>query len=83
MDTRDTEKSDKRKAVTFTVRHDLIEQARALGLNASRAAEHGLQTEIKQASEKAWLRDNAKAIEAYNKRIAEKGVLIPPFWLRS
>ena len=83
MDTRSTDKNDKRKAVTFTVRRDLIDQARALGLNASRAAEHGLEAEIKQALEKAWLRDNAKAIEAHNKRIAEEGVLIPPFWSES
>ena len=75
-------KSEKRKPVTFTVRGDLIEQARALGLNASRAAEHGLEVEIKQAREKAWLQENADAIAEHNRRIEEKGMLLTPLWAR-
>jgi antitoxin CcdA len=72
----------KRRPVTFTIREDFIEQARALSLNASRAAERGLEVEIKRALEQAWLRDNAKAIASHNKRIAEKGVLLTPIWAR-
>lgn len=80
MDTRKTPHPNKRRPVTFTVRDQLIEQARAFGLNASRAAEQGLESGIKQAREREWLRDNAKAIAAYNKSIEDEGMLITPDW---
>lgn len=72
----------KRRPVTFTVRPELIEQARALNLNASRAAEAGIELAVKAAKEKAWLRDNQTAIQAYNERIAREGMLIKPIWLQ-
>jgi antitoxin CcdA len=72
----------KRRPVTFTVRPDLIEEARSLNLNASRAAEAGLEAAVKAAKEKAWLRDNQAAIQAYNERIKREGMLIKPIWLQ-
>lgn len=72
----------RRKAVTFTVRPELLAQARELGLNASRAAELGLESQIKTARETAWLKDNADAIAAHNQRIADSGLLITPHWTR-
>jgi len=72
----------KRRRVTFTVRADLIAQAQALKLNASRAAEAGLESAIKEARAKAWLAKNTDAIRAHNARIATSGMLITPLWLR-
>lgn len=77
-----TTPTQKRRTTTFTVRPELLEQAKALKLNASRAAEAGLEVAIKKALEVAWLRDNAEAIKAHNQRVAERGVLITPIWLR-
>lgn len=70
-----------RRPVTFTVRPELIQEARALNLNASRAAEAGLEAAVKAAKEKAWLEENADAIRAHNERIAKFGMLIKPIWL--
>ena len=36
----------------------------------------------KKAQEEAWLKENAKAIEVYNERIAKEGLLIRPCWLK-
>lgn len=71
-----------RRPVTFTVRPELIQEARSLNLNASRAAEAGLEAAVKAAKEKAWLRDNQAAIQAYNERINREGMLIKPIWLQ-
>lgn len=71
-----------RRSATFTIRPELLEQARALKLNASRAAEAGLEAAIKEAKATAWLAENADAIRAHNERVATAGVLITPIWLR-
>lgn len=36
--------------------------------------------EEKKALEEVWLKENAEAIAAYNKRIAERGTLLKPIW---
>ena len=59
-----------------------MDQARALKLNTSRAAEHGIEAAVKSAMGKAWLAENADAIQAYNERIEASGTLLKPIWLR-
>lgn len=72
----------KRRPATFTVRTDLMTEARALRLNASRAAEAGIEVAVRKAKEKAWLEENADAIKVYNERIEKHGTLIKPIWLQ-
>jgi antitoxin CcdA len=59
-----------------------MHEARALRLNASRAAEAGIEAAVRKAKEKAWLEENKGAIEAYNERIERDGTLIKPMWLQ-
>lgn len=73
----------KRRPHTFTVRSDLMGEAKALRLNASRAAEAGIEAAVRRAKEKAWLEENAAAIKAHNERVAKSGVMITPIWLRN
>lgn len=73
---------NKKRAVSLTIRSDLLREAKALNLNASRAAEAGLAAAIKKAKAEAWLAENEDAIRAHNERIATSGVLITPIWLR-
>lgn len=77
-----TSETAKRRPATFTVRADLMTEARALRLNASRAAEAGIEAAVRKAKEKAWLGENAAAIKAYNERIERHGTLLKPMWLR-
>jgi len=77
-----TEPSARRRAVSLTLRPDLMAQARALKLNVSRAAELGIEAAVKDALGKAWLAENADAILAHNERIARSGTLITPPWLK-
>ena len=72
----------KRRPVNLTIREDVINEARALNLNASQAAEAGIAAAIKAARQAQWLAENSDAIEAHNKRVEDKGVLIEPRWAR-
>ena len=74
---------NRKRAVSLTIRSDLLREAKALNLNASRAAEAGLAAAIKKAKGEAWLAENEDAIRAHNERIATSGVLITPIWLRT
>lgn len=70
----------KRRSVNLTIREDVMEAAKALELNASRAAEAGIVEAIRQARAGAWRRENAAAIEAHNARVEKDGVLLTPDW---
>jgi antitoxin CcdA len=59
-----------RRAVNLTIRADLLEEAKQLKLNASQAAEAGLLEAVRRARAEAWRRENAAAIDEYNRRVA-------------
>jgi len=44
----------------------LVEDAKALGINVSRASEEGLAREIKAERQRRWLEENKGAIDDYN-----------------
>lgn len=70
----------KRRSVNLTISEDVMEAARALELNTSRAAEAGIIEAIRQARAEAWRRENEAAIEAHNARVEKDGVLLTPDW---
>lgn len=64
-----------RKAATnLSVRTDLVQRARALGLNLSEILEAGLTAAIADAERAQWLAENEEAIDAYNRRVLEHGL---------
>lgn len=63
-----------KKAANLSVRGDLLEEARALGINLSQTLEKALVVEVKKAKEAAWLEQNRAAIEAYNRHVTEHGL---------
>lgn len=52
----------------------LLDEARDLGLNLSRASEAGIRASVKAEKERRWLEENMPAIEAWNAHIAEHGL---------
>lgn len=75
------EVSAKRKSINLTIREDIIQEAKTLDVNASRAAEAGINDAIRKVKEQQWLSENREAIATYNERIAEQGPRIKPMWL--
>ncbi len=63
-----------RRSTSLTLDRDLLDEAKALGVNISRAAEAGVMAAVKAERARRWKVDNAEAVAAYNKWIEENGV---------
>lgn len=58
--------SPPRKATNLSLDPVLLAEARALGLNVSRAAEAGLAAAVRAARTETWRRENAAALASSN-----------------
>lgn len=56
----------RRKATNIALDPTLVADARAEGINLSRACSAGLAAELKKVREERWLEENREAIEAWN-----------------
>lgn len=72
----------RRRSVNLTIREDVVAAAKALHVNASKAAEAGIAEAVRRAREKEWLDENRAAIRAHNTRIARSGPLVVSDWAR-
>lgn len=63
-----------KKATNLSLDSDLLREARALGINISRACEAGLAHNFTQIREARWLADNAEAIEFSNAYVDQHGL---------
>lgn len=70
----------RRRPVNLTIREDLVEAARALGINASQAAEAGIAAAVRQSQEAAWLDANRAAIAEHTAWLEEHGMPLDPAW---
>ena len=66
-----------RRATSLTLDAKLLDEAKTLGLNLSRAAEEGLLAAIKAERKRKWTEENAEAIAEYNAWIEENGIPTP------
>lgn len=65
----------RRKVPTnLSLRTDLVERAKALGLNLSDVVESTLEAVIAAAEQSRWLAENEEAIEYYNAFVEKHGV---------
>lgn len=63
-----------RRPINLSLDSTLIEEAKALDINVSRACEEGLREQIRAEKRARWLRENQAAIEASNAYVAEHGL---------
>ena len=63
-----------RRATSMTLDAALLDEARSLGVNLSRAAEEGILIKVKEERARRWKEDNAGAIADYNRWIEENGI---------
>ncbi|PWT87168.1 MAG: acetoacetyl-CoA synthase [Proteobacteria bacterium] len=68
-------RSSKKRAVNLFVDSDLLDEARRMRINMSETLEQRLRTIVQVELEKRWLAENRRAIDAYNRRVAEHGLL--------
>lgn len=63
-----------RKSTNLSLDKGMVEEARELGINLSRAAEEGIARTLKAERERRWKEENREAIEAYNEMIEREGL---------
>lgn len=63
-----------RRATSMTLDAKLLDEARALGVNVSRAAEEGILAQVRSLRARRWKEENAEAIADYNQWIEENGI---------
>jgi antitoxin CcdA len=63
-----------KRATNVSLRSDLIEEAKSLGINISEACEQGLAEEVARSRKEAWLEENLPALEAWNQWVRENGI---------
>ena len=64
----------KKAATNLSLRVDLVERAKALGLNLSEVVEASLEETIVKAEQQQWLAENEKAIDYYNSFVEKHGL---------
>lgn len=66
--------STARKAANLSLDSALVEQAKELKINISRAAEEGISHAIKAERERLWRLENAEAIRLENEYLEKHGL---------
>lgn len=64
----------RRRSTNLSLDPTLVGEAKALGVNVSRACESGLLAELKAARNKQWADENSEAIEGWNAWVAKHGL---------
>jgi antitoxin CcdA len=77
--TNDMDQTIIRRATNVSLPARLVEEARSLGVNLSRACESGVEMALKAERERRWKIENAGAIEAYNRWVEEHGLPLDAF----
>jgi antitoxin CcdA len=57
-----------------SINAELVAEARALGVNISRASAAGLEAAVAEARAEQWLRENRAALEASNAYVEARGL---------
>ena len=65
---------DRKVPTNLSLRRELVQRAKALGLNISEAVDAALEDVIRTAEREAWLRENTAAITHYNETVEQRGV---------
>ncbi|UXN70077.1 type II toxin-antitoxin system CcdA family antitoxin [Devosia neptuniae] len=63
-----------RRATNVTINQTLLDEAKGLGLNISRAAETGIETAVRAEKERLWQVENAEAIQSSNDYVEKYGL---------
>lgn len=63
-----------KKATNLSVNSDLLQKARALGINLSGVLETTLAALLVQRQRELWLAENREGIEAYNEHLERHGL---------
>ena len=69
------------KATNVSLDAALVEEAKALGVSISKAANRGLEEAVKKVRAERWLEENMASLDAYNAYIKEHGLPLEKYRL--
>jgi len=72
-------KMSDRRPTNVSLPGHLVEEAKALGINLSRACESGIEAALQAERSRQWKIDNKAAFDAYNQWVAEYGLPLDEF----
>jgi antitoxin CcdA len=64
----------RRRGTNLTIDPVLVSEGKAAGLNLSKIAEDAIRAALRRTQQEQWLKDNADAIAAHNRRVEERGM---------
>ena len=64
----------RRQSVNLSLNRSLVEDAKALGMNLSRACDDALAAAIKVEREARWKIENADAVKSFNEYVEKNGI---------
>ena len=64
----------RRKPTNVSLDSELLEAAKELGVNVSRACERGLAEQVAEVRSRRWLEENKDALESSNQYVERKGL---------
>lgn len=72
----DNAHTSSRQRLNLTLRGPLVEEAKALGLNLSRACESGLEAAVAAERARRWQEENSAFFQWYNAKVEKDGLLL-------
>ena len=63
-----------RKSTNVTLPPEVLDRAKELGINLSRASERGVREEIQETEARRWADDNAELVAAYSAMVERDGL---------
>lgn len=63
-----------KRATNVSLRSDLIDEAKRLGINISEACERGLEGQVSRTRAERWVEENREAIQYWNAYVEEHGL---------
>lgn len=63
-----------RKSTNVTLPPEILDRAKELGINLSRASERGVREEIQETEARRWADDNAELVAAYTAMVERDGL---------
>lgn len=65
-----------KKATSVSLAETLLAEAKARGVNVSKAAEEGVAAAVARARRAQWLEENSAAIKSYNEFVEKHGMVL-------
>ena len=65
-----------RKSTSLSLDSELVDRAKAVGVNLSRAAEAGIEQDVRKAEAERWKAENRAAFDAYDRFVDKQGILL-------